>query len=1161
MSDPDTSIHGIFNEALERDHSDRDAFLDAVCQDNAALREKVEALLEAYEKAPECLKVEKDGIQIFTPPDENLQSTDLEQSLGGFGHYVLLEELGRGGQGSVYLARDEDLGRNVALKVLSIPLAVAPDALLRFRREAEAASKVDDPGICTVYEAGEVQGVPYIAMRYVEGSTLAERISDARKRTGGGKARLPVVFEEHDDATTLREEFRRILQLFESIARSLHTAHEAGLIHRDLKPANIMVTASGKPVIVDFGLVRDLGGDEPTLTRTGQTMGTPHYMSPEQISGGSAPVDRTTDVYSLGATLYECLTLSRPFEAATREGLYREILSSDSPDPRRRQTQVSRDLAVVLETALEKSPERRYRTALDLAEDLRRVREHQPIRARPAGPLLRTRRWAQRNPVLATSFVLLSVALILSLFFMNELRERERFLRALLLASAAEEAAEKDPLLGLLLAQEAVGVKEMPETLSSLHGTLSVLHERNEFHLHQKRIRTLAVSGRRFVTGSDDRTARICDLDDGEIAVLDGQEGSVYTVLFSPDGSRILTNCVGGYARLWDRDGNLLRVLGEEENLARGFGGDFSSDGRWILTTTLDGEVRIWDRKEDCKLRQVLHGHEGLTRGKCTDSGHILTASHDGTARIWRFDGEAEWAQGSALLGHEYRVSHLDFSPERGGLILTAAGEGNSNFPNVGAHDDAAARVWTLDGEFVRSLERHEQAILDARFSPDGRTILTVSWDGAAHLSDLDGHRQILHSGDLPLVFGIFSPDGNRVLLGDKLKAQIYDVRTGKQVAVLRGDHDLLTIGAFSETGAEVLTADEGGTVKLWSVSTSPPTFQTRKGIVAAFVEDGEKIVSVSEQGVIQLWDRGGEWLRDYPTEGKSYEWVASSPRGGHIVACGYYDPDDPDDPRDGIARIWKLEEGGIGEPVETIEHEINMSCAVLSPDESLLLTTHYSGRGAYLWDLATRSILHHLPCDKGNFLSFRGAFSRDGDLVVIGSDDRKARVWSVESGKLIVSYKHPDKVWCVGFSPDGDRVVTGSWDGVVWVWDLEGNELFRLEDHQPGLRVMSAEFSPRGDTIATASLDGTLRLWDTSGERISLFTMPEKSGVFCATFSPSADRILTLSLDRVLRLWIVEPTELRSEASRRAFRALTPSERSRYPSLLGDSQGTDAPR
>ena len=187
-----------------------------------------------------------------------------------------------------------------------------------------------------------------------------------------------------------------------------------------------MVTPEGEPVILDFGLVRDTTGADPTLTRTGERMGTPHYMSPEQIATDRTPVYRATDIYSLGATLYECLTLERPFEAATREGLYQRILTSDLPRPRRRNPHVSRDLEVVLETALERSLERRYRSALDFAEDLRRVKEHEPIRARPAGPALRLGRWAQRNPVLATSMVLLSVALAASVLLIVQLDRKER---------------------------------------------------------------------------------------------------------------------------------------------------------------------------------------------------------------------------------------------------------------------------------------------------------------------------------------------------------------------------------------------------------------------------------------------------------------------------------------------------------------------------------------------------------------------------------------------------------------------------------------------------------------------------------------------------------------------------------------------------------------
>jgi serine/threonine-protein kinase len=308
------------------------------------------------------------------------------------GPYTLLSELGRGGQGAVYLAEDTRLQRKVALKVLTGLVPLPERQVHRFLREAEVASKLDHPGICAVFDAGFENDVPYIAMRYVSGESLAKIL--ARRE---------------------RLDVDRAIRLVERTARALHVAHESGIIHRDIKPGNIMVGPGDEPVILDFGLARDVEGGHQSLTAIGELLGTPAYMSPEQLSVQWTRLDRRTDVYSLGVTLFECLTLRIPFEAPTRIALFQKILHDPTPDPAKIQSDLPRDLGVVVQTALEKDRDRRYQTALLLAEDLRRVREFEPILARPSGALLKVRRWARRNPALAGALAGLMLALLAGL--------------------------------------------------------------------------------------------------------------------------------------------------------------------------------------------------------------------------------------------------------------------------------------------------------------------------------------------------------------------------------------------------------------------------------------------------------------------------------------------------------------------------------------------------------------------------------------------------------------------------------------------------------------------------------------------------------------------------------------------------------------------------
>jgi tetratricopeptide (TPR) repeat protein/predicted Ser/Thr protein kinase len=301
------------------------------------------------------------------------------------GRFEVVREIGRGGQGVVYLAEDPDLGRPVAIKVLTGLGGLTPDRVARFLREAEVASRLDHPGIATVHEIGTDAGVPYLVMRYLEGRTLAAAAADL----GPGEA----------------------VKLAASVARGLHAAHEAGIVHRDIKPGNVFVTGDGQPVILDFGLAHDSSDDAATLTRSGDFFGTPAYMSPEQVAGGRILPDRRTDVWSLGATLYECVTGRRPFDGPTRERLYRAIITEEPASVRRINPALSRDLDAILETALQKDPDRRYRTAAAMADDLEALAAGRPVAARRLGPLGRATRWARREPAKASLLVAVMIAL------------------------------------------------------------------------------------------------------------------------------------------------------------------------------------------------------------------------------------------------------------------------------------------------------------------------------------------------------------------------------------------------------------------------------------------------------------------------------------------------------------------------------------------------------------------------------------------------------------------------------------------------------------------------------------------------------------------------------------------------------------------------------
>lgn len=331
------------------------------------------------------------------------------------GPYQLVCELGRGGQAAVYLAQDTRLPRQVALKVMP-RLAANRDDTARFRREVEAVSRLDDSAICPIYDVGEDAEHLYFAMRYLPGGSLADRIRERQRASAGSGAGAGASDSgrEADRGTTTPGRVRpelRLVEQFEALARSLHRAHELGIVHRDIKPGNIMLGADGQFVLVDFGLARDEATTAATLTRTGDLFGTPGYMAPEQVTGQRA--DARADVWALGVCLYEALTCRRPFDGASREALFRAIQMDSPADPRRWNRAIPSDLAVVLGAALEKSPDRRYQSAAHFAEDLRRVRCFEPIAARAPGLWRRLWRWRQRHPAIAAGILFVSVTVAL----------------------------------------------------------------------------------------------------------------------------------------------------------------------------------------------------------------------------------------------------------------------------------------------------------------------------------------------------------------------------------------------------------------------------------------------------------------------------------------------------------------------------------------------------------------------------------------------------------------------------------------------------------------------------------------------------------------------------------------------------------------------------
>ena len=366
------------------------------------------AVADSIRPRPAAAPGETETIGLAAPPEP--APADLPVVAG----YELLSELGRGGMGVVYKARQLKLNRVVALKMVLSGAHAAASDLLRFLAEAEAAAQLQHANIVQVHEVGSHNGLPFMSLEYVDGGTLAQKLK--------GTPLLP----------------RQAAGLTATLGRAVQYAHEHGIVHRDLKPANILLTEDGTPKISDFGLAKRSAAGAG-VTQTGAILGTPSYMAPEQAEG-KPDVGPAADVYALGAILYELLTGRPPFQAPTPLDTVLQVVNDEPVPPRRLQPKVRRDLETICLKCLQKDPKKRYTSAAALADDLDRFLDDRPILARPVGRPERAWRWCRRNPVVAGLAAVLAVGALVAIYFLSA--ERTATLSNLHRAQAAEADSE-----------------------------------------------------------------------------------------------------------------------------------------------------------------------------------------------------------------------------------------------------------------------------------------------------------------------------------------------------------------------------------------------------------------------------------------------------------------------------------------------------------------------------------------------------------------------------------------------------------------------------------------------------------------------------------------------------------------------------------------------
>ena len=998
------------------------------------------------------------------------------------GRYRLLRELGRGGQAVVYLAHDEVLDRRIALKLLADGTGWLSQARReRLQREASALAKLDHPGICTIHEAELGGEVPFLAMRFVDGETLAARLQRAREHPAPDSDRLLACAADRPARVA------RVLELGEKIARALHTAHESGVVHRDIKPQNIMLTEDDQPVVLDFGIARTEDGDALTRTRAGEVFGSIAYLPPERLAGEGV-ADPRGDVYALGVTLYECLTLSRPFAATTTAALLREVAAGNRRDPTRRNRAIARDVALVLETALEPDPARRYATALDLAEDLRRLRHHEPIAARPIGGLLRLRRWIRRHPVLAVAATLLILALLVSSTLLVQLAsQRERLLAWQQVLEAQSFGGQPTEALGRVLA----AAPHVPE--AKLNGPLLDLLTHGSAVLELDAARLGANPTGTPCFGAGDRELLVSTAA-GELVRVDARSG---------DCSRRIAAHPGAFA--------FLRV---------------SADGSRAVTSGLDGRVRCFapaswselplppavaasneevqrlaDRNKRFPRRPVL-SRDGARLALLGYDGALLVSEVGGTAAHWRQDRDGWWAQEAC------------FRPDGERLVVRWRRDGQQQ----GAVD---VRVLASgDGSELARLELAGQETTCCAFDDAGARLAVAGTDGRIRVFDATTWRCTaeLQAGgeDLKEVYWVgFVPHGaDLVALGFE-GLTVWDPARGERVRRVASGARPFHVAAWSDDGARFAAVVKDGTVRVYDVATwtqiSTAHWSHRYPDELVWNHAGDRLAFQDGRGPPGIEDP--RRLQVVSLQAPAPEFSAHQDAivslafladGRHVLTAS----------RDATAAVVDLD---TGKAAPVLRHPAPVRRARLSADEQRIVTACEDG-SVRIWR-SDGSPLHELRAHAG--AATDALFFADDQRVLTIGTDGAARVFDAATGDVACELtSHGKACLCAAVDAELGLIATGGADHQVLLHDLDGRLVARLGTLEPtaraGLEIegnASARAFDRGrrrlvvanrrDTMVIFALDGFRPTWirpRSQGQEYSMHVASAAGGRFYAT-------------------------------------------------------------
>ncbi len=1089
-------VWALFDAAADLPPGARAAFLGDACGDDAGLRAEVESLLahdarvsdtdhnEPFLQSPVVRR--SDALPKTVVPGERV-AAPLPPNIG---RYRVLRELGSGGMGTVYEAEQDNPRRAVALKVIGAGLA-SPELVKRFAHEAQILGRLHHPGIAQIYEAGLTEeGRPYFAMELIRGTALDQHV---RAHAPDVPARLALVARVCD---------------------AVQHAHDKGVIHRDLKPGNVLVDETGQPKVLDFGVARATDLEAQTAagrTQIGQLLGTLGYMSPEQVEADPARIDTRSDVYALGAILFELLA-GRPLydlDGLPLPEAARVVRDQDPPALGSINSLLRGDVETIVAKALEKEPRRRYASPAELAADLRRYLGHEPIRARPASAVYLLRKFARRHKPLVAGAVGIVSALILGLIgtVLFAVREADQRRHA---EQSAREAGENARVAGRN-AQDAIAEKRKALRQSyraRLAAAVAALQNHDVAdaarHLDEAPAELRDWEWRHLHGRLDDSSGRIT-----------APGGSLH-LLRGPDGIAVGTVGPDAQLRITDLDGQPVRTVPFTATIEFAAHALRTGGGLPVLERDTHG---LLGRREPhgvllparispdgSLLAQGVPGSPGrmnlalfrLSTGRPTtppcigrgaliwdltfspDGTRVATADDAGVACIWN----AKTGSGVECVGHASRVQSVAFRNDGARLVTASA--------------DGTVRQWdAVSGREVEPpFERHGGEVLSAVYSPDGRWIASGSTDRTIRVwraqrqndvavppnhMDAVVEVAVLHGHTGAVVELAFTPDGKRLVslsqdragtwVGDNT-VRVWDLDFRAGLPVLRGHTDYVYPTAFSPDGHWIASGAWDRTLLLWDARTgeacAPPIRNGDRVRTLAFSPDGSQLVS-ARPGLLQVWDVGtGRRVREFKTAAPNTNAVAFHPDGTSLAVLDstggvtVFDPVTREPQRPTLRQ-------GAGHDTKALAY---------SPDGRWLAAAAPDQKTVCVFDTRTYALKEQFPGHEGVIRTV--AFSPDSRWVASCGTDRLIRLWEIEGDGRRVLRGHTDDVFALAFHPGGTRLASGGRDRAVWLWDWASEEdVVRLPGHTS--YVWSLAFSPAGGTLVSGSGDQTVRLWDTA--------------------------------------------------------------------------------